>query len=466
MRRYCKGFTHCKGFMVVGVALMAAWGAAPTASAGERTRTVRPILQRAGVAVFKPAPALAARTVAGRVVTGAKRKKLSRAQVTAITGRGVLRVKLPPRPRPLLVLHLRSRTAAPAAGVEISVSGATVAKPTPTPGPPGSAFNPLADGRLYSSSSPFNQPLPTNPAIDPASPHLVQGLAKAAARKGFVLTVGEWTVPTYFASAETPTTTVELGGAPPQWEMAPDARAYPPGSHGGLPRSMPSQLRGVPIPLGAQPDPALDAHMTIVDLAAGCEYDLYGAHLAEDGWHAVWANSTRIDGNGIYPAGLGAKASGFASLAGLIWPEELRKGEIDHALFFAYPFTRSGGPVSPATASDGRVEGADALPEGARLQLDPDLDLDQLGLTPYQRTIAEAMQTYGIILGDTGGAFGLYAVGRQGLGNDPYGGLLPADDFPTLDRIPINRFRVVDLPAQKPEPPLRIEASGCGTFAG
>jgi hypothetical protein len=326
------------------------------------------------------------------------------------------------------------------------------------------SFDPLSGGRLYSPKSPFNQPFPAAPAIAPDSARLVQGLARAEAQKGFVLSVGEWTVPTYFATADTPTTTVQLGGAPPQWGMTPNARAYPPGSSGGLPERLPSQLHGVPIPAGAVPDPGLDAHLTIVDRSAGCEYDLYGAHLAGGSWHAVWANSTRLDGSGVYPSGLGAKASGFASLAGLIWPGELRRGRIDHALFFAYPFTRSGGPVSPATASDGRVEDSGALPEGARLQLDPDLDLDLLGLMPYQRTIAEAMQKYGLILGDTGGAFGLYAVGRQGFGGDPYRGVLPDEDFPSLSRIPTDRFRLVDLPAQEPSPPQRIVPSGCGSF--
>jgi hypothetical protein len=326
------------------------------------------------------------------------------------------------------------------------------------------SFDPLAGGRLYSPSSPFNRPLPTNPALAPDSSQLVQGLAEAEAQKGFVLTVGEWTVPTYFASSRTPTTTVELGDALPQWGMAPNARAYPPGSSGGLPARLPSQLSGVPIPAGAVPDPGLDAHMTIVDRAAGCEYDLYGAHRSGDGWQAVWANSTRIDGSGVYPSGLGAKASGFASLAGLVWPRELRRGRIDHALFFAYPFTRSGGPVSPATASDGRVADAGGLPEGARLQLDPSLDLNRLGLQPYQRTIAEAMQRYGIILGDTGGAFGLYAVGRQGFAGNPYRGVLPDEDFPSLSAIPIDRFRVVDLPAQESSRPQRVVPSGCGSF--
>jgi hypothetical protein len=164
---------------------------------------------------------------------------------------------------------------------------------------------------------------------------------------------------------------------------------------------------------------------------------------------------------------MGAKAGGFASLAGLVWPQELRSGKIDHALFFAYPSTKSCGPVSPATAGDGSSEDSGAIPEGARVQLDPDLDLDSLHLAPYQRTIAEALQTYGMILGDTGGALGLYGVGRQSFEGDAYEGLLPGGEFPEfsdLGEIPADRFRVLELPPQQPRPPQQLVPSGCGSF--
>jgi hypothetical protein len=204
--------------------------------------------------------------------------------------------------------------------------------------------------------------------------------------------------------------------------------------------------------------------MTVIDRAANCEYDLYGAHETAGGWQAIWANSTRLDGPGVYPNGMGTKASGFAGSAGLIWPQELREGHIDHALFFAYPYTKSGGPVSPATSADGLSTMPGALPEGARVQLDPSLDLDSLGLAPFQKTIAEAMQTYGMILGDTGGAFAIFAVGRESYPADPYEGLLPAGEYPDLSKIPADRFRVISLPPQQYKPPLQLEPSGCGSF--
>jgi hypothetical protein len=318
--------------------------------------------------------------------------------------------------------------------------------------------------RLYSSSSPFNQPIPRHPAVSPDSEDMVQGLLTAEQEKGFVLTVGKWTVPAYFAGATTPRAAVELGDAPPQWGVPFGYQGLPPGWSDSLSRRVPGLMKEVPIPRDARPDPSLDAHLTVIDREENCEYDLYGAHRSADGWHAVWANSTRLDGSGVYPFGMGTKASGFAGVAGLVWPSELSAGRIDHALFFGYPFTKSGGPVSPATSSDGRSSLPGAMPEGTRVQLDPSLDLNTLHLRPYQRTIARALQTYGMILGDTGGAFALYAVGRQGFKGNPYQKTLPRASFPDLSAIPADRFRVLQPPAQRYRPPLRLVPSGCGTY--
>jgi hypothetical protein len=293
---------------------------------------------------------------------------------------------------------------------------------------------------------------------------MVQSLVSAQKQKGFSLAVGRWTVPTYFADSSTPLTDVALRKAPPSWEEEEGFLGYPPGGTNSSTGPLPNVMEEVPIPAGAQPDPELDAHMSVIDRDTNCEYDLYGAYKGPTGWQAVWANSTRLDGTGVYPSGIGVKASGFAGDAGLIWPQELQAGHIDHALFFAYPYTKAGGPVSPATSSDGRSSIAGAIPEGARVQLDPNLDLNSLGLTPYQKTIAQALQTYGMILGDTGGALSLYAVGRQSYPANPYEGTLPDEDYPDLGKIPVNRFRVLALPPQQSEPRLQLVPSGCGAF--
>jgi len=158
-----------------------------------------------------------------------------------------------------------------------------------------------------------------------------------------------------------------------------------------------------------------------------------------------------MDGNGIYPGGVNDKASGFPFLAGVIWPDELAAGRIDHTLVFSYPFTRSGGPVAPAVLSDGITNDASAIPIGARVRLDPNLDLDGLNLQPYERTIAEALKTYGMYLGDTGGdsTVGLYVVDPKSTTGNLYDGLLPDEDFPAVN-LPLDRLQVLSFGPQDP----------------
>jgi hypothetical protein len=297
--------------------------------------------------------------------------------------------------------------------------------------------------RLYSGKSPFNQPIPPNAKIDPRSDAYVAGLAEAGRRHGLFVSVARWTVPVYYATASSPRVDVRLTAS---WRVA-------------------DWMLRVPIPRGAAPDPSSDGHMTILDRARGCEFDLYRARRENARWVADWANSIRTSSRGVYPFSFSARGSGFASLAGLIWPKELRARSIRHALLFSYPNTAARGAVSPATETDGQSARSDALPEGTRLQLDPHLDLRALGLSGAALTIGGALQRYGMYLGDTGGGVSLYAVNRRSYARDPYSGLFDAGPYASLERIPLNRFRVIRLPRVRPASELRSRArlvqSGC-----
>ena len=120
--------------------------------------------------------------------------------------------------------------------------------------------------------------------------------------------------------------------------------------------------------------------------------------------------------------------------------------------------------MAPATESDGRTRSGDAIPEGARVQLDPSLDLEALGLQGYELTIARALQEYGAYLGDTGGrGLTFYAVHPMSMRVDPYRGLLPAETYPSLANIPFDRLRVLRLPPQRRQR-LRAEPNRCARF--
>jgi hypothetical protein len=151
----------------------------------------------------------------------------------------------------------------------------------------------------------------------------------------------------------------------------------------------------------------------------------------------------------------------------MIWPDELEAGEINHALGFSYSYPKAGGPVLPATESDGRSRRRDAIPEGALIQLNPDLDLDTLGLTTYEMTVAKALQDYGMFLGDIGGGIELEVINSISVQGDPYEGLFGSQDgkrYVYLNNIPINEFRVLKLGPQDPDPDIELVPSGCADF--
>lgn len=278
----------------------------------------------------------------------------------------------------------------------------------------------------YAVTSPLNATIPADAAVDPSSSTFVQGISDASGGQ-LVLSLGLWTVPVYYADASTPRVRVPLTA---YW------------AHGKI-------TAPVPIPTNARPDPGADAHMVVVDRGADCEYDFFRAQQSSDGrWTAAWMNTIRLSSNGIFPKGNGARASGFALLAGLIFPAELRRGEIRHALAFNYPFTKAGGPVKPATSSDGASTIPAALPEGVKVRLDPTLDLATLPLAPYERTIARALQVYGMYLVDHGGSVGLYAVNPISYAGAPYRYLVPEDVYPSLKGIPIDRLQVLLPPGR------------------
>jgi hypothetical protein len=301
--------------------------------------------------------------------------------------------------------------------------------------------------RLFAPTSPFNRPLPRNAPLHPRSDEYVAGLAEAADRAGFVIAVRRWTVPAYRASARTRRYRVALTAS---W----------------APRRA---LEHVPIPTAARPDPGSDGHLAILDSSNGCEYDLWKAQRQGETWAAGWGNATSSTGSGVYPGGLSARGSGFALLAGVIWPNELARGRIDHALIFSYPYPSSAGFVSPATESDVQSDRPDALPEGARLQLDPRFDIRSL--SRHERTIARALQRYGMYLADSSGNnVSLYAVNPQSYRRNPYQGVLPSGRYVDVRNIAINRFRVIQFGpirrSSKPARPNRCLTAAAGRPSG
>jgi hypothetical protein len=197
----------------------------------------------------------------------------------------------------------------------------------------------------------------------------------------------------------------------------------------------------VPVPNGAQPATGSDAQIIFWNRQTGDEWGFNGVVVNSDGSLNVkngYHYNTNWDGSP--PIGFGSRGAGVPYLTGLIRPCEIKQGHIDHAIAFAYD-TPTGQFVYPATKSDGSGAFPD-MPEGTRLQLNPDLTDAQIqswGCTGSCLIIAHALQKYGMIIIDKAGHPKIYTEYE---GTAHWNGLINAS---TPKTIPYNQFRVLKI---------------------
>jgi O-antigen/teichoic acid export membrane protein len=251
--------------------------------------------------------------------------------------------------------------------------------------------------RLFSATSIWNSPIPAGTQVDPSSPQLI-GALDAEVFRELRSAIGPWiattkaSTPVYVVGGTQPTVRVRLDNPTAWWR-----------------RSLQRAFEAVPIPSSARPARGPDEHMTIWQPSTDKLWEFFHMRLKPDGWHAAWGGAidhvsrspgyyTRSSWPGALPV-WGASATSLPVAAGLITMADLRVGVIDHALSIALPAPRAGVYARPAERSDG-TGGPGTIPEGARLRLDPNLDLNSLHLPPLTRMIAEAAQRYGIVVRD------------------------------------------------------------------
>lgn len=262
---------------------------------------------------------------------------------------------------------------------------------------------PGATWRPYADRSPFNEPV-GRAAVDPHSTQLVaaalQWGAPASMTVGTAGTAEDYGHPVYYARRHDPLYVLH---ATEPWGR--------------------SSIQGmrIPVPPGASPAGGGDHHMTIVT-PDGWEYDLWHANPPSSAGHALtfgWGGRTRIYGNGLDSP---ATAAHFAGLAGVIRPEELAAGRIDHALFivlrctgagtrFGYGVRESRRPSSssyvyPARAGGNTCSARDPNlpPMGARFRLAMSRSrIEALPFPSWKKAVLLALAEYGGYVGDTGG---------------------------------------------------------------
>lgn len=188
----------------------------------------------------------------------------------------------------------------------------------------------------------------------------------------------------------------------------------------------------VPLPPGARPAAGSDKALVLYQPATDRLWDFWRLNRSATGWEASWGGAMRhlsrnqgVYGPRAWPGARswwGDSASSLEPLGGLITLQDLASGQIDHAIAIAIPNVRAGVYSSPARRTDGRSESPLDLPEGARLRLDPTLDLTALHLPRLALIIARAAQRFGLIIRDYAPVLTLYAQDPTPTGTNPYAG--------------------------------------------
>ncbi len=306
--------------------------------------------------------------------------------------------------------------------------------------------------RFFSDTSFWNQPIPDNPEIDPRTGKWIEMLKQEPTGEHFGITCNQWTVPVYEVDEYTPYVQVNLHYLKAHefdtWQPVQDHKHF---GHG-------PDFNPVPIPKGAMPDPEGDAHFAVVDWNRMLAWDMWALRKLEDGtWESNTGMVYRLDGDGVFDyEKLGfvdgeschfygpSRAAAVPVIAGLIRYDEVMAGEIRHKLSCASRYAGYKEFTYPAAWTDGFTEGG--IPEGAVIQLDPELDLGMFNLTPEEIVVAKALQEYGMVVVDVAGGQPIYA---EGLYHDPDrtwdGKLREWEDTAGINSIPFDHYRVLKI---------------------
>jgi hypothetical protein len=173
-----------------------------------------------------------------------------------------------------------------------------------------------------------------------------------------------------------------------------------------------------------------DRHAIIVDRSSCKLYELFALYPRwRAGSGAIW----NLRSNRLRPRGwTSADAAGLPILPGLARYDEVRRGEINHALRFTVSRTRRA-YVYPARHFASSLTGRNLPPMGLRLRLRRNYPIS--GFPRQARIVLRALKRYGMIVADNGSSWYISGAPNSRWNNDA---------LHTLHRVKGSAFEVVD----------------------
>lgn len=182
-----------------------------------------------------------------------------------------------------------------------------------------------------------------------------------------------------------------------------------------------------------------DRHAIIVERDSCVLYELFALRRKDGKWRAGSGAIFDLRSNALRPKGwTSADAAGLPILPGLARYDEVKRGEIDHALRFTASETRAKF-IYPARHYASDSNDPSLPPMGLRVRLKKDFDIS--GFPAQARVVLRALKHYGMILADNGSNW--YVSGA------PHGGW-DNDDLHSLHDVPGSAFEAVDTSDLRP----------------
>jgi hypothetical protein len=285
--------------------------------------------------------------------------------------------------------------------------------------------------RFYADTSFWNQRIPKRPRIDPNSDAIVATSLTPYRSVSVLNNNDHWGVPLAYAQ--------------------PASKLYDVGCvNYGCNKQVLFR-----IPASARANFGSDGQLVIVDPTIDQELDMGRAvydpngdvwttssryEAATDGWGAMCDQGQHCDG---------VMMSGLDEFGGVVRPEEIAQGHIDHALAVIVPHWMRDFIACPAVKSGGGYDDPLAIPMSARIQLDPSFDVKVQSWPKWEKVVARALQVYGGYI-TAGGGRSLEIRGETSLarGYDAWARVGTPEYYPggpSLSNLPWDLFRVIEI---------------------
>ncbi|RUA09356.1 MAG: hypothetical protein DSY38_00730 [Fusobacteria bacterium] len=286
--------------------------------------------------------------------------------------------------------------------------------------------------RPFSDDSPWNQPIKSTDKVAPNSDEQIAYINEHFKEKSLLpfgecrlkASIAEWSIPVYYIDSTSDS--IKKIEVPAHNSWGKDLKA--------------------PIPPYAKPTAAEDASLAIVDKKAKKSWEFYEIRGEYPNYTSGYGRETDLAGKGVITGG-SSRESGVPLVAGLILPEEIKAGKIEHALVFSFD-ARDGYdefifPATQGTDNDS-TNASKAMPMGTRLQLKPDVDISNF--PKGTQVVLEALKKYGMYLVDENDSKTMNIYFQS---NGNWDGIFDSDDIEALNRIKASDFRVINYVEDK-----------------